>query len=201
MNAQTSVGQSVYRGQSLRSGFTLVELVAALVIGSTLLVATLGVLRTATRYGKLARSDAQLQPAIGLLSDQLQKDFVNARAISFGVNSVAISGYMGQSSQQLALEPAIVVYEIRQAGTQFVLFRTETQPLAVKRRTFRQPLVVGATSLNVVVHSESESEDDGPDLSFGVPMRPIPDHLQIVIGDEDNQVLLQTDILHVSGLN
>jgi prepilin-type N-terminal cleavage/methylation domain-containing protein len=184
-----------------RTGFTLVELVAALVIGSTLLVATLSVLRTATRYSKLARGDAQLQPALGLLSQQLEHDFINARSIRLGPNSVTIAGYMGKSSQQLALEPAMVVYEIKRAGQQSVLYRSETQPLAVNRRTVRQPVIAGATSLNVIVHSESESDVDVSGISFGNVMRPIPDHLQIVIGDENGHVLFLTDILHVSGLN
>lgn len=185
-----------------RSGFTLVELVAALVIGSTLLVATLTVLRTATRYNKLARKDAQLQPALGLLTEQIERDFINARSIKIGINAVTIAGYMGESSPGSTLEPAIVEYQIqpaRQSTQQSVLFRNETQPLA-DRKTRRQPLLSNITSFNVIVIAESDDETDVAGVSFGLPMQRMPTHLQIVIGDDTGPVLIK-DILHDSGLN
>jgi len=184
-----------------RRAFTLIEIIVALVLGTLLLAALMGVLRRSFAEIGLATRDDRGAARLGLLVEQLRRDLTNARKMYVGNNRFELVGFIHRDPSTLiaTLRSARVVYEIRQNGTQSLLVRVQTDDARgmLSAESFTELVYLGA--INILVSSNEVrafSEADKLGLSSVNPMSllnrrdAVPSSVQIVILDQRGRTIL-----------
>ncbi|MEQ1824849.1 MAG: prepilin-type N-terminal cleavage/methylation domain-containing protein [Pirellula sp.] len=132
-----------------RRGFTLIEMVVALLLGALLFAVMTSVLRRSFAEIKASQTD----PSIGkipMLLEQLSRDITNARQIRVGVNRFELIGFIHRDPSTLIAthRPARVLYEIRRRGSQSLLVRVQSAG-AIFAETMTEPVYAGVFAMSL----------------------------------------------------
>ena len=182
--------------QSDRRGFTLIELIVALVLASLLTAALLRIVGTIALDNAQLRRERSDDLAAGLLADQLRIDLINARGMAFDDRTLLLSGFIGKS--QL---PATVRYAQRQVGKHSVLIRQANDQTLVCWVGFGRFVIVPQDEAEERVPGERlPGEPDPaeatpmPDVAGGLP--PIAGRLQVGMLDASGRLLFSEVVHH-----
>lgn len=185
-----------------KRAFTLIEVIVALVLGTLLLAALMGVLRRSFAEIGVATRDDPSVARLGLLVEQLRRDLTNARKMYVGNNRFELAGFIHRDPWTLiaTLRPARVIYEIRQNRTQSLLVRVQTDDargIQSSAEPFTEPVYLGAMNMFVSsneVHAFSDLDKIGlnsVDQSNLLNRRDaVPSSVQIVILDQHGRTIL-----------
>jgi type II secretory pathway component PulJ len=116
---------------SRKSGaFTLIEMVLATALAASVMVALLGVLaRVARRQERAPQRDGSETVEEPLLA-LIETDLLNADAIKPDQNGFSVKGLcrLDRASKRISHLPAVVTYQVREAGGRSWLVRRQTSP-------------------------------------------------------------------------
>ncbi|MEO1524020.1 MAG: hypothetical protein AAFX06_01225 [Planctomycetota bacterium] len=163
-----------------RTGLTLIELLAALILASVMTVALLRIVTlVATETRQLRREQADYVAA-GVLADRLREDLINARGMQIERASISLVGFPGK--QKAA---GSVRYVTRSAGGTNVLIRVEGN------RRERMWVGVGGLSIDSL---EFDDDENRPARFAGLPA--IGSLLRVTFSDDGGRVLFREVIRH-----
>lgn len=167
--------------KSHRIGFTLIEMVVALVLASLMMVGLLQIVSLVSRETNQLRGEQTDYLAIGTLSDRMRADLVNARGMTAGPGAIALAGFVG--TENLA---GIVRYERSIIDGQPVLLRRSDSGSEICWIGFG----------GFVYETDEAIDADTPvaELSGGLP--PIPSRFRIGVLDGDGRILIDEVIHH-----
>lgn len=179
--------------RSRRSGFTLIEMLAATVVLSMLLVALVGISRASARQARRADSLRTRFPSTGILEDQIVRDIRNADGFLPLNNGVTLFGAIssnpvtGAATHRLAR----VSYVVRRLRGLRVLVRIEQ----LERGAGHGRIVwIGTgglvvSSIGVVTGQETDAQ-----LTGG--LSPMPTMLSVQLYGEDGNTIWSQRIRH-----
>lgn len=185
-----------------RHGFTLMELIVALVLGAILLITLVGVLRRSFAEIRVATSDDRASHRYSLLLEQLRRDVSNARRIDSGSNRLGLEGFIHRDPETLIAtqRPARVIYEIRRNGTQSSLVRIQveipngspvsTQPWIELVYAGAGTLLVSSNQVGVLTESDRLGSRPEDRIQLEQTRYAIPSALQIIILDQPGRIIL-----------
>jgi prepilin-type N-terminal cleavage/methylation domain-containing protein len=181
-------------------GFTFVEMIVALVLGTLLLTTLLGVMRRCfVDLANVMRGDLSAEGTRGLI-EQLRRDLSNARSISQGSNRFELVGFIHRDPENLVgtMRSAKVRYEIRQSGRLSVLVRVQTEENTGSFQT-QQPMIetvhVGAHKLflstnEVRLLPQLDRVGSKTDRVRSLSVSSIPNALQVVLIDMHGKTIV-----------
>ncbi|MCO8121764.1 prepilin-type N-terminal cleavage/methylation domain-containing protein [Stieleria sp. TO1_6] len=162
-------------------GFTLIELVAALVLASLLTAGLLQIVTVVARESNQLRGELSDPVAAGRLADRLRTDLINARGIRADQNAILMAGF--SSDTQL---PSNVRYERTTIGSRPVLVRVTDRQ--------RELCWVGFGGFDFQPFDQVDQQTPVPDAAGGLPA--IPSQFQLQAIDDTGRVLLSEVIVH-----
>jgi len=193
------------RQHSVPRAFTLIELLVSSVLAAMLMLAIVGLLRVTNAHSKAAERILRRHPATTILTDQIRRDFVNARHIEIRPQRVRLFGYTAQdwSTRRPTFRPAEVTYAIAAHRLGSTLVRQEIQRNKfVGKRSRTDLLWMGAAAIEVVRFDEPSHAAEGEDIAPSPPgMSPIPARLFVAIYDRDGEPLCTEEIFHHHAVN
>tara|TARA_R110002049_G_scaffold4601_5_gene32724 strand:+ start:1012747 stop:1013334 length:588 start_codon:yes stop_codon:yes gene_type:complete len=176
-----------------RNGFTLIELVASMVLASMMMVALINVVWSALReMNQLQRAESNRFP-VTILADQLRQDFINARGILVDVGGVTLHGYLSRNAEtdQPALLAGRVRYQLGRGKQAGVLIRSETSSSGSQS----EPIWRGVGGIQF----ESLEDFEPGDLLRGAEtggLPPAPARFRVTMTGSDGKVLWREVIHH-----
>ena len=132
-----TAGNFLKRGR--RAGLTLIELVAALGLSAMLMAICLTVVGRMSVSGKALFQKKRIQPWQTLLKQQLQRDYVGCRSVSFSANSIRMSGY--SRSDGARFTPSEIEYRIVTNNNSNNLYRSVSRLLGTGGNASTKELV------------------------------------------------------------
>ena len=98
-----------------RSGFTLIELMAATTLAGMLMIVTMGLLIQVQESAEDIQASVESTTWLHNLRQQLQQDFANCRSVRIERNRVRIDGYSQHQPNQGQVRqlPAIITYTLQ----------------------------------------------------------------------------------------
>lgn len=176
---------------SSRSGFTLVELVAASLVMSMLLMVLVSVTRSGDRQSRRARALQRSHPSVSILKDQIVRDVRNADGMRITAAGVELFGALATDPGTGAgtHQPAYVAYVVRSAGSRRVLMRTERTPRGAERSQLAW-MDCGGLQLSAAGSFVSVTAA----VSGSLP--PIPEVVTVELFNSEGQAILQERIRH-----
>ena len=123
MNCSSSVPRPI------QSGFTIVELLTAVVLASLLLVAVMGLIHTLTAKQRQLTAQQDRPAWHALAAERLRFDLANARNFEWSPRYLRLIGYAGRDfdSFRTTHRPTEVVYRVTEIGGRAWLLREERQ--------------------------------------------------------------------------
>lgn len=142
MNFVNAMPHRTCRGRD-RCGMTMIELMAASVLASLLMVAVLGILLTMSAQRRALRTIATVAPWREQLLAQLRWDFTNARTMSWSAGELRLYGLGGRdfATASVTQRPSEVIYSIRRMTGKNWLLRSEIDVDSRSNRNMRAELV------------------------------------------------------------
>jgi prepilin-type N-terminal cleavage/methylation domain-containing protein len=176
-----------------RSGFTLVEMLAATIVISMLLTALVSISRASARQAKQA-NDLRLKfPSTAIVADQITRDVRNAdgyAAVDGGVilfGAISSDPATGNGTHQIAR----VTYAVRDVQGQQVLVRTEEQP----RRPGHQRIVwIGTSGLSISPVGSVDNEEVDLNLTGG--LSPMSMAFRVELSGSDGNAIWSQRVRH-----
>ncbi len=165
-----------------RPGFTIVELLAAMVLAVLLIAAVLSVLRTVTSRTGIAVRESSHETWHARLQKQLAWDLTNSRTIRPIENGFELSGFAGRDfvSRTAIHCRAIIRYSVAEAAGRFCLMRSEEHPDALNLDNHTQDLV--CLNVNGIVVGAAAGQHPSPDgngVQVLAPDSDLPDQLHV----------------------
>lgn len=167
-----------------RTAFTLIEMVVALVLASIMTVGLLRIVNVISRETMQLRSEQTDYVAAGFIADRMRDDFVNARGINAGPNSIALAGFVTGPNVL-----GRVQYETVKTGQRSLLIRRSESGTEV--------MWVGFGTFLFQSFDEINADDPVPEGTGGLP--PLPTRFAISALSEDGRVLFREVIHHHAG--
>jgi prepilin-type N-terminal cleavage/methylation domain-containing protein len=183
-------------------GFTLIEVIVALVLGTLLLTFCTQVIghsfkaiNTSSRYDAIAQF-------ITPLREQLQYDFTNARQFRAGINQFELIGFIHRDSDSLipTNRLARVVYQVRGSGSESILVRVQSEVqtnIPMNDAVFVEPVCVGVASLqitsnqvNAIVATDMLGLNPTEQARMRASQGAVPTSLQIALFDANGKTVL-----------
>ena len=162
-------------------GFTLIEMIVALVLASIMMVGLLRIVTIVSLESNQLRGEQTDYVAAGFLADRLREDLINARGIVAGAGSIILSGYV--TPQKVA---GMIRYEQATIGRERVLVRRSENQSEV--------CWIGFGRFVFESYEEIDSETPVPEATGGLPA--MPSRFRISILDDAGRVLLSEVIVH-----
>ena len=168
--------------RQVRTGVTIVEVLAALVLAGMLMVALTGVLRS---WGAQKEVLAEKhQPALWQmqLEEQLRWDLQNSRLISVAAGELRLSGYGSRdaASGMSTMREAEVNYRVEANSGLRLLLRSTRNTYETARKQWPTELVCeGVARLEVTQPVPTEHEEGGMEIQFTERPVPVPDELYV----------------------
>ncbi len=179
--------------RSRRGGFTLVELLAASVVLSMLLLVLVSVARTSRLQSARAADLSRRFPSTGLAGEHIERDLRNASGLQVTRDGVAMFGPISTDagSGLQTLQPARVQYQVRRIGGHTVLLRSEQSG---RGQNTNRIVWIGASALRV------EPVEPAPPASLDVRatggLSPMPASLRVRILDASGNAIWEQIIRH-----
>ena len=167
-----------------RSALTLIEMLAALVLASIMMVGLLRIVGVVSRETIQLRREQTDHAAAGFLADRLREDLINARRILVEPNRISLAGFLTGS-----MTTGVVRYEVINAADRRVLVR----------RVNEQSEWMWVGCGNLIYQSLQEVDPETPVMEAPEPFPPIPGQFIIGLTDEDGNLLFREGIDHHAG--
>ena len=162
-------------------GFTLIEMIVALVLASIMMVGLLRIVSVVSLESNQLRGEQTDYVAAGFLADRLREDLINARGIVASAGSMTLSGYM--TAQRIE---GMVRYEQTTVGQASVL---------VRRSGDRSEVCwIGFGRFVYESYDELDNETPVPESTGGLPA--MPSRFRIAVLDVAGRVLLNEVVVH-----
>ncbi len=168
-----------------RTAFTLVEMLAALMIAAMLLVGTLMVVRSLAQHMPRKLSDQrEITPDSGVLqrlSDLLRRDLQHAQGMRFNRGQLRLIGYgaIDAASQMPSFRPARVVYAIEDIGGVAWLTRRQSDLDVLSNLNTRRTLVCAGLGGFELREPDARPDQNDPTLE----VRPVTTPAATTSGD------------------
>lgn len=166
---------------SRRFAFTLIEMVAALVLASIMTVGLLRVVGVLSRETSQLRNEQTDYVAVGFLADRLREDLLNARGMIAKTDSLVLSGFLTGANV-----PGTVQYRSTVLGRRTAIVR-----LAGGRR---EVMWVGFGGFAFESYEQVDPESPIPEATGGLPV--VPSRFAIGVSDQNGRVLFREVIHH-----
>jgi hypothetical protein len=170
---------------------TMIELLAAVVLTSTLMVAVLGILLTMSAQRRALLATETVAPWREQLLAQLRWDFINARKMSWSGVELRLYGLGGRNfaTASVTQRPCEVVYSIRRMTGRKWLLRSEIDLDSRSNRNVREELVCfGVERFDFRLLNRDEA----------VPQRllPVPRTFRMILhGEAGNEPVIEQSVL------
>ena len=118
-----------------RRGFTLIELIASVVLASMMMVALMNIVWSVLReMNRMQAAEANRFP-VTILADQIRHDFINSRGVLADANGMTLHGYLDRDAEtdQTSMLAGRVRYEIVTSRDSRKLVRTVVSQSDVTR--------------------------------------------------------------------
>lgn len=180
------------RNESRRRGLTAVELLAATLLASMLMVAVMGVLKSVTQAQKALLRNGPAPAWQNRLVEQLQWDLANSQSIRTTIDGIELEGFAGRDfvTRAAVHNRAMIGYSVVQAGERSVLLRRETHLDSLNLdNTLAEIVCLGIEKLTVMPRAaETATAESNP---AGGPQQtvrdgPIPDQLIVTLYDSND---------------
>lgn len=190
-----STGQ--FKTHKARHGLTLVELLAATILASMLMVAVLGVLQSLTRQQKMLLDLNQTEPWQARFWEQLEWDLTNSRTVQVTPEKIVLEGYAGRDAgtQTLTHRPTRIEYSVLQTEATSLLSRYEVE---TGSRSLQEGVseVLGVGIKQILLSaSEPSLPAEGSEQEISVsPLQegPIPDQVYVTLVPTDDSFSVLT---------
>ncbi len=182
-----------------RAGFTILEMLAAIVLASMLMAAVLGVLRTATLQTRELSAKYPVHHWKRAFSAQLDRDLASARRIAASPEHLRLIGYGGSDfvRGEATLRPTEIIYEIVAGKDRTWLVRREIHLDALEERNSRSELV--ATNISALHVERLRQRRAGVYVpeEISAKLSAIPSRVRVALRDDqsDEPVFSQTFVL------
>ncbi len=167
--------------RNVHRGFTLIEMIIALVLASIMMVGLLRIMSIVSLESNQLRGEQTDYVAAGFLADRLREDLINARGIVADAGSITLSGFMTPQRVE-----GVVRYEQARVGPASVLVRRFNDQSEV--------CWIGFGRFVFESYEEINSETPVPDGSGGLPAA--PSRFRIAAFDSAGRVLFSEVIVH-----
>lgn len=173
-----------------RTGFTLIELIAASVLASMMMVVLMAVVWSASRDLTRIQADQTSDFPTTVMIDRIRADLRNARGMIATSQSLILHGFVARSplNGQSDGTEGRVTYQIVTSGGRSKLVRAEGDQQKV--------VWVGASQWTVESLETSDPEDSLLALPEAGGLPGIPSAFRITLRDETNRVLWREVIHH-----
>lgn len=177
------------------AGFTLVELMAALVLSALLTTAVIGVLKGMVQQRKLLPESHWADGWKLQLKETLHADFAHARRMHSDSQRVILLGYGSRDAANGAVthRPVEVTYEIEAVAGRAWLTRTE-QFVGSQAAPVRELVAHGIARLRVT-RMEDEDEPEEELESEASSFYAVPSRLRCRLLDGDGKVVVESGVL------
>lgn len=179
--------------KSRRNAFTLIELIASIVLASMMMVALMNIVWSVLREMKHVQAAEANRFPVTILADQLRHDFTNARGIIADAQGVTLHGYLDRDPEtdQLTLLAGRVRYELARSRQTGILVRR----VVTAAGTRSEPVWHGVRSIQFQPLIQAETGDEllGAETG-GLP--PAPSRFRITMLGTDGQILWREVIHH-----
>lgn len=185
--------QGVHIGKPAgRRGFTLIEMLAATVVMSMLLIALANISRSSARQAQRADALRVQYPSTAIVADQITRDIRNADGYSEASGGITLFGAISThpSTGYGTHRIAVVTYAVRDVRGVPVLFRTEQQPSGVGH----QRIVWMETGGLSVSSSGPTVPDADPNRTGG--LTPLPATLNVELSNSNGDAIWSQRIRH-----
>ena len=174
--------------QQSRAAFTLLEMLAALVLCGLLVLGIGRVLRSAVFQNNQARDEFRNQPALRRLTEQLRRDITNARGAALRRSSLVLDGFNGtdRMTRLPVLEPAIVTWRTTRIGTVYWLVRDEQRTNMASTEGISSDTIFAG--VRRIVAESISGDSDTPQSRHGFPGVPL--QLRVLLFADDDSVIL-----------
>ena len=170
------------------NGFTLLEMLAALVLSGLLVMSIGSVLRSAMTQNSAARIESKTQPALRRLTAQLQRDIKNARGFRQIPRGFLLSGFSGTDLQSRlpTLDPAIVTYRVLRIADRSWLVRDEQRTNIPGRNGISSDAVFsGVAAIDTATSASDAIAQPTPD---GLPV--MPEQIRVTLSAASGETIL-----------
>lgn len=175
-----------------RQALTLVEILAATLLATLLIVAVLGVLTSVTRGQKALLNDGVPDAWQRRLTTQLEWDLENSRSLKLVPEGILLEGYAGRDSQTGAPLhcPSVIAYLVRQEKGATHLVRQETHPESLSLHNTWTELVCADVERIELGRAGRGNGNQSSNISKAtgksIPNGPIPDQLRVALYKKGN---------------
>lgn len=190
----------------IRNGFTLLEMVAAMVLMTILFAAITSLLRSFAEQERTLDQLASASPPTQLLADLVRRDLTNARFVHNDSKSLKLVGNLGQdaATKMSTGRLAEVTYRIERIQNHPWLVRREVSLDVASGPGRAEPIWRGATSIKFTATMEPEYEETSiPAINIprGLPsqptgMTPMPARVRFMVESEQEKPLVDLHVLH-----
>ena len=179
--------------KSRRHGFTLIELIASIVLASMMMAALMNIVWSVLREMNRMQAAETNRFPITILADQLRHDLLNSRGVLADANGITMHGYLDRDSQtdQASMLAGRVRYEIVAAREA----RTLVRRVIDKTKAKGEPVWYGVGTLDFEAIEESQPGD----LLLGAEtggLPPAPGRFRVTLTGADGQTLWREVIHH-----
>lgn len=182
-----------------RSAFTLLEMVAAMVLMTILFAALTSLLRSFADQGRSLDRFAENNPPTQQLADLLRRDLIHARLVRSDQRSLTLVGNLAQdwTTRLHTGQRAEITYRIDTIAGEPWLIRREVHLDAVSTQQSREePLWRGANGIDLIAASEI-GMGEGNETSANFPgMSAMPARLQLIMRRDNSKPLIQLNVVH-----
>lgn len=176
-----------------RRGFTLIELIASIVLASMMMAALMNIVWSVLREMNRMQAAETNRFPVTILADQLRHDFLNARGVMADANGMTLHGYLDRDpkTDQASMLAGRVRYEIVASRDSRVLVRRVID----KNKGKSEPVWngVGTLGFEAIVQSQPGDLLLGAETG-GLP--PAPGRFRVTMTGADGQILWREVIHH-----
>lgn len=179
-----------------RRGFTLIELIASVILASMMMAALMNIVWSVLReMNRMHAAEANRFP-VTMLADQLRHDFVNARGVLVDANGITLHGYLDRDAKtdQTTMLAGRVRYEIIVLRKSRMLVRR----VFGRSESRSEPIWYGVGALNFEAIEQAEPGD----LLLGAEtggLPPVPARFRVTMTGADAQTLWREVVDHHAG--
>ena len=201
MRTSTSPSQ-----QKCRAGFTLLEVVAAIILMSMLFAALTSLLRCFGDQRRALDQIAANSPSTHTLADLIRRDLTNAHSFRQTPNGITLLGNLANDwkTHMQSGRRAEVTYEIETIASESWLVRRETHLDELSSDRSREtPVWRGATRIEFLSESSLVTDDSQLKVVFAsidvgafvADATPLPAHIRVMVKN-GRQSLVDVAVLH-----
>ncbi|MEM1068734.1 MAG: hypothetical protein AAGG48_03260 [Planctomycetota bacterium] len=174
-----------------RSGLTLIELVAAMVLAAMMMVGLMNIVWSASRDLRQVDSDAASDFPTTLLIEQIRVDLQNARGMQWNAVSVMLHGFVSRdaSTRLPLLTEGRVIYRVVATESGSALIREQNGQM-------RDVMWMGVGRILVDSLEQTDPEDSLAPLPEAGGLAAVPSKFRITLTDPRGRILWREVIHH-----